>query len=356
MMNKKEYIRKDLENFTPYEAGDVTNAIKLDANENPYKMDEKIRKDIIKWLDKEEGFSVYPDSNSNALREAIAKHYRVTKEQVVCGVGSDQLIDCLIRGVVMPGDKVIYPSPSFSMYQSTITLNHGTAIPVDLEEDFSYNIEKIIEACHKNDPKLLILCSPNNPTGNSLSLDQIKEIASQVKCLIMMDEAYVEFTQESAVSLVNEFENIVVLRTFSKAYGLAGLRIGYGIGSEKAIYPIEIAKPPYNINQFTQIVAQKVIENPEMYTEHIKEMKQNRETLRQDLTKLGIKVYPSDANFLLVECDDVDLDQILKEKNIYIRKMNIRNKDMYRISIGTQEQNQLLLKSVREAWENGAKK
>ena len=356
MMNKKTYIRTDLQGFTPYQPGEVPGGVKLDANENPYDMDKKVQNEITSWLTKEESFSVYPDTNADELRDAIAKFYCVNKEQVVCGVGSDQLIDCLIRGVTMPGDRVVYPSPSFSMYQSMIALNHGKGVAVDLEADFSYNIEKMIKACDDHDAKLLILCTPNNPTGNSLSLGEIREIAKRVKCLIMIDEAYGEFTDESAISLVNEFENIVVLRTFSKAYGLAGLRIGYGIGSEKALYPIQVTKPPYNINTFTQMVAKKVIENPETYRNHVQKMKQDREILSRGLTALGVTVYPSDANFLLVDCENIALDQVLKEKNIYIRKMNIRDKQMYRISIGTKEQNEFLLKSIQEAWQNGAKK
>jgi len=356
MMNKKTYIREDLKSFIPYEPGEVPSGIKLDANENPYDMDTRVKSEIINWLTEEKSFSVYPDTNADELRNAIAKFYDVNKKQIICGVGSDQLIDCLIRGVMMPGDRVVYPTPSFSMYQSIITLNHGKGVAVDLETDFSYNIEKMIKACNDHDAKLLILCTPNNPTGNSLPLDEIREIAKRVNCLIMIDEAYGEFAGESTISLVDEFENIVVLRTFSKAYGLAGLRIGYGIGSEEALYPIEITKPPYNINTFTQMVAKKVIENPETYKRHVQKMKKDREILASGLIALGITVYPSDANFLLVDCGNIDLDQILKEKNIYIRKMNIRDKQMYRISIGSKEQNKFVLKSIQEAWQNGEKK
>ena len=352
MMNKKTYIRKDLENFAPYQPGEFPGGIKLDANENPYDMDMKIKNEIIDWLEKENSFSVYPDTNCNELRDALAKFYKVNKEQVVCGVGSDQLIDCLMRGLIMPGDRVIYPSPSFSMYQSMISLNHGKGIAVDLESDFSYNTEKMIEACNDYDGKLLILCTPNNPTGNSLSLDEIRKIAKRVKCPVMVDEAYGEFTDKSAISLIDECENIIVLRTFSKAYGLAGLRIGYGIGSEKALYPLKVTKPPYNINTFTQIVAKKVIENPEIYKGHVEGMKNNRQELAKGLIKLGLTVYPSDANFLLVDCGNIELDELLKEKNIYIRKMMIRDKKMYRISIGRKEQNEYLLKVIQEVWQN----
>lgn len=348
-MNNKAYIREDLKGFTPYKADHVTGVIKLDANENPYAMDDAVRESMINWLSEKENFSVYPDSNCESLRGSIAKYYSVEKDQVVCGVGSDQLIDCMIRGILMPGDAVVYPDPSFSMYQSIITLNHGKGVAVSLKEDFSYNIEDMIEACHDNDAKLLILCTPNNPTGNSLSLADIKQIAKAVTCPIMVDEAYGEFNNESAIDLINEFENIVVLRTFSKAYGLAGLRIGYGIGSEKALYPIEVSKPPYNVNTFTQMVAQTVIENAAPYKTHVEDMKIEREKIKKDLQEMGLKVYPSDANFLLAECDKIELDDYLKEKNIHIRAMAIRGTKMYRISVGTKEQNKLVLKYIREA-------
>lgn len=349
MMDNKAYIREDLMGFTPYKADHVTGVIKLDANENPYDMDEVVRENIINWLSEKENFSVYPDSNCQALRSSIAKYYSVDANEVVCGVGSDQLIDCMIRGVLMPGETVVYPDPSFSMYQSIITLNHGKGVAVSLNEDFTYNIEAMIQACHDYDAKLLILCTPNNPTGNSLSLAEIKQIAQAVRCPIMVDEAYGEFNDESAIDLIKEYDNILVLRTFSKAYGLAGLRIGYGIGSEKALYPIEISKPPYNVNTFTQIVAQTVIENAAPYKTHVEDMKRARASIQKELQEMGLVVYPSDANFLLVECDKIDLDNYLKEKNIHIRAMQIRGKKMYRISVGTDKQNKLVLDNIREA-------
>lgn len=349
MMDKKMYIREDLKGFTPYKADHVTGVLKLDANENPYEMSRIVRENIINWLSEKENFSVYPDSNCEALRNSIGKYYGVDKDQVVCGVGSDQLIDCMIRGIIMPGDAVVYPDPSFSMYQSVITLNHGMGIPVSLNEDFTYNIDAMIQACADHDAKVLILCTPNNPTGNSLSLSEIRQIAGAVTCPVMVDEAYGEFNHESAIDLINEFENIVVLRTFSKAYGLAGLRIGYGIGSEKALYPIEASKPPYNVNTFTQMVAQTVIENAEPYKTHVEDMKREREVIKEAIEEMGLKVYPSDANFLLIECDKIELDRYLKEKNIHIRAMMIRNKKMYRISVGTQEQNKLVLEKIKEA-------
>lgn len=349
MMNNKAYIREDLKGFVPYKADHVTGIIKLDANENPYNMDDMIKENVMKWLSEEDSFSVYPDSNCESLRGAIASYYSVDKDQVVCGVGSDQLIDCLVRGILMPGEVVVYPEPSFSMYQSVISLNHAKGVAVPLNEDFTYNIEAMIQACHDNNAKLLILCTPNNPTGNSLPLDDIKRIAGTVKCPVMVDEAYGEFNNESAIDLVDEFDNIVVLRTFSKAYGLAGLRIGYGIGSEKALYPIVISKPPYNVNTFTQMVAQTVIENAAPYKTHVEDMIVEREIIKRSLEEMGLKVYPSDANFLLVECDKIELDEYLKEKNIYIRAMMIRGKKMYRISVGTKEQNKLVLDNIREA-------
>ena len=349
MMNNKEYIREDLMGFTPYQAGHVTEGIKLDANENPYGMEDLVREKVMDWLSNNDNFAIYPDSNCTELRQAIGKYYNLPSSQVVCGVGSDQIIDCMVRGIISPGDTVVYPDPSFSMYQSVITLNHGKGLAVDLNEDFSYDIEAMIKACNDNNAKLLILCTPNNPTGNSLSLDEMKEIASRVKCPIMIDEAYGEFTDKSSIDLIKEFDNIAVLRTFSKAYGLAGLRIGYALGSQKALYPIEISKPPYNVNTFTQVVAKIVIENSELYKGHVEDMRDERKLLKESLEAMGLKVYPSDANFLLIECDKIDLDQHLESKKIYIRAMNIRGKKMYRISVGKKEENILVLESIKEA-------
>ena len=167
-------------------------------------------------------------------------------EQVVVGVGSDQLIDCILRATLEVGDKVLCPDPSFSMYGLTVKNNDGVCILLPLEEDFSYPVEKWLETVEKEQPKVLFICNPNNPTGGCMAVADVKKILEVAKGLVIVDEAYMEFSDKSMVSAVKDYDNLLVLRTFSKAYGLAGARVGYGIGNKAIIDAICRIKPPYN--------------------------------------------------------------------------------------------------------------
>lgn len=341
------FLKESFIELIPYHAQHITDGIKLDANENPYPMPVELATYISEWC-KSTPINRYPDTDALELRKAIATHYGVTSQNIICGVGSDQLIDCILRAVLQKGDDVVMPHPSFSMYQLSTVINNGNLIEVPLSEDFTYNTSALLETIKRVVPKVVFLCNPNNPTGSILTLSEIRAILDATEALVVVDEAYGEFTQDSAITLTKEYTNLVVLRTFSKAYGLAGARIGYGIAHTSIIETINVTKPPYNLNIFSQEMAKWIISNTTYYQDSLRKIIDSREKLYEALKKLPLQVYPSEANFLWVS-SEYKLDKILKAKEIYIRKVNVDQKDYFRISIGTDKENQILLETLKEA-------
>ncbi|HHW67247.1 histidinol-phosphate transaminase [Defluviitalea raffinosedens] len=345
----KDYIRKELREFKPYHAAFRPQKIKLDANESPFSLSENVKSKLIQWIEKEENLNLYPDTDSTELREALASFWKVNVENVICGVGSDQLIDCMMKVFLEPGDRVVIPDPSFSMYRSTTILNHGVPIEVKLNEDYTYPVSEIIKTCNKYNSKILILCTPNNPTGNLLPTRQIEEIAQNVKCPILIDEAYGEFSNETMIPLIEKYPHMVVFRTFSKAYGLAGLRVGYGIGDREIIDAIYLTKPPYNLNVLSQKIATWVLQDEKVNRERIDYLKTEREYLIKELRKIpNIKVFDSDANFILIETQNSELANQLEKKEIFVRSFGVcEGTLLLRITVGTKEQNEKLLKVLK---------
>lgn len=352
----KEYVRKDLRQFKPYHVLDQEYEIKLDANESPFALSENLKQKVIQWLKEKEDFNIYPDTEVVDLRKKLAEKWEVDPNQIICGVGSDQIIDYIMKIFLDPGDQVVMPTPSFSMYKLTCMMNHGIPIEVSLNADFSYPIDEIIHLCKERQPKLLFLCTPNNPTGNTIPLGDIRKILDEVECPVVVDEAYAEFSNTTFISLTREYPQLIVLRTFSKAYGIAGLRIGYAISSEECIETINIAKPPYNLNTFSQLVALEILKREEEYQNHIQQMIAEREWFKTQLEAVeGIRVFPSEANFLLVQTTVTNLAEQLIDQKILVRSFTEEGllKGCTRISMGTHEQNENVMEAIHRIVKKG---
>lgn len=347
----RKLIREQLKSFSAYHVLNQENMIKLDANESPYSLDEKVKNDLVNWINQNENFNIYPDTDSLLLRSKIADFWKVNIDNIICGVGSDQLIDGIMKLFLEPGDKVLIPTPSFSMYKLTTVLNHGEPIEFNLNEDFSFDYKLIIEKYKETKPKLLFLCTPNNPTGNIIEEKHIVNILEAVDCPVIVDEAYGEFSYTSMVKYVNSYKNLIVLRTFSKAYGLAGLRVGYGVANKEMIDYINITKPPYNLNTFSQKVAELVLQNSQEYEKRIDLIVKQRDYIYNKLEDIeGIDVFPSGANFFLIRSKSVDLAEKLKARKILVRSFK-NDKDLkgcIRVSVGKEEENELLISSIKE--------
>ncbi|RYE08275.1 MAG: histidinol-phosphate transaminase, partial [Sphingobacteriales bacterium] len=307
--------RKNIRNLQPYSSardefkGEAS--IYLDANENSYGSPLPV------------AYNRYPDPLQTALKTAISKVKGVPAEHVFLGNGSDEAIDLLIRAFCNPGtDNVIITPPTYGMYEVCANINDVPIKKVPLTADFQLDLEGIAEAIDNN-TKLIFLCSPNNPTGNALSRQDIETVLTNFKGLVVVDEAYINYSrQRSFIRELTEYVNLVVLQTFSKAWGMAALRLGMAFAARPVINILNKVKPPYNINLATQQLALEAIENIETVNNWIKRTVAERTVLQDKLTKLNlvVHIYPSDANFILVKVKDAEgTYKFLTDKGIITR-------------------------------------
>ncbi len=339
-------LRERFKEMQPYHSDYITEGIKLDANENPYPILPEMIEHMQSWISTMR-ISRYPDTDSTKLREAVAEAYGVKAENVICGIGSDELLDYILRGSIDQDDTVLAPFPSFSMYPQFTILNAGQMIQVPLKEDFSYDADALLSAVKAHQPKVVFLCNPNNPTGSLLTLDEIRQITEAANGLVVVDEAYGEFCEVSALPFIEAFDNIIILKTFSKAYALAGARVGYGIGCKALIEMLNTVKIPYNLNVFSQEIAVWAISNKNLFEPIIEKIKLNRDRLYKSLLALDLRVYPSYTNFIWLEIPE-EAYKMLEAAKIYIRKMKFNNKLYYRITVGTEEENEALLQVLSD--------
>lgn len=340
MFNIENVTRKNIFRLTPYSSArqDFSGEadIWLDANENPF--DTEVNR--------------YPDPYQTALKTEIANLKSIPVSQIFIGNGSDEAIDLLFRAFCEPGEdkSYIFP-PTYGMYEVSANINNVETVKINLKTDFQ--IPECSAVLKQIDSKgLLFICSPNNPTGNIYALETIAEIASGFKGLVVVDEAYIDFSNtESAISLLEELPNIVVLQTMSKAYGVAGLRLGMAFANEQIITVLNKIKPPYNVNTLSQIEGLKILQNRKKVLEQIDLLNSEKTVLVELLKQIPSvkKVYPSEANFLLVEFKDSDkIFTILRLKGIIIRNRTAQIKNCLRITIGSPEQNKVLINAIKE--------
>ena len=340
MFDIKKITRKNILNMQAYSSArsefkgiaDVW----LDANENP----------------NASNLNRYPDPLQLRLKAAVSKIKNVALEQIFVGNGSDEAIDLLFRAFCEPGvsKAYIFP-PTYGMYKVSAAINNIDLVELPLTKTFELPTSQMILPNLKSDG-LLFICSPNNPTGNSTDSDRIKEIASNFKGLVVVDEAYIDFsTYKSAIKLLQEIPNLVVLQTFSKAYGLAGARVGTAFASPEIISILNKIKPPYNINSLSIDAALNIISNKESVDKQIDEIILERNRLRVAVSNLTCvtKISPSDANFLLVEfINSESVFAKLISQGIVVRNRGSQIKNCLRITIGTKDENEKLLNVLNE--------
>lgn len=316
----------------------------LDANESPY----------------QSAYNRYPDPHQRDLKSMIADTRDVGIEEIILGNGSDELIDLIVRTFCEPKKDVIrYISPSFGMYKVVADINDVIREEVALDGGFDLDVG----LCLGNQTtyhKLLFLCSPNNPTGNLLSQDRVLKVVKGWQGIVVIDEAYIEFAdQDSILTQLSKLENVIVLQTFSKAMGGAGLRLGMGFASEKIISYLAKVKPPYNVNNHTQAAAKSMLENADVIKSQILECISEREKVIETLlTQKGVeKIYPSDTNFVLVRFEKhKGLYQYLMGRGVIVRDRSsqLNCTGCLRLTIGLPKENDLLLKLINQYYEEGA--
>ena len=311
----------------------------LDANENPF----------------ETGLNRYPDPLQWKLKAAISQLKAVPAEQIFLGNGSDEAIDLVVRIFCEPRqDHILILPPTYGMYQVSADIADVGIRSVSLTPDFQPDVDAILRAADEYS-KILFICSPNNPTGNDVELERIRSLCAQFRGIVVVDEAYIDFSnQASCTSLLPEFPNLIVLQTFSKAWGMAGIRLGMAFASTEIIQLFNKVKPPYNINQLTQQIALEALEtSQDDYQQLLSTLLNERERLIKGLGELKFveKIFPSDANFILVKMDDPNgTYQYLVEEGIIVRNRNSVHlcAGSLRITVGRPEENDALLTALNK--------
>ncbi|MCR5113801.1 MAG: histidinol-phosphate transaminase [Acholeplasmatales bacterium] len=339
-----KYMKKSFSKMEPYHSALITDGIVINANESPYLPPKKVI-DIINEEAKKIEFNRYPDMDERELDAAIAKHYGIKPTQVTVGVGSDELLDVMFRCVLEPGDTVLGFSPSFSMYQVFTELVGGTYIPVYGDQNMIFSIDTMIEKIKEYKPKMVLICTPNNPTGQFIEEADIRRVIESTDALIALDLAYIDFAKCDYAKIALEYDNVISFKTFSKAMALPSIRCGYAISKEGNIDMLNAVKAPYSVTTYSQIAAKAAIDNFDLYKDQIEKIKNTRDVLYKSLKEMGFNVYPSESNFLYVLMDKKYYDALTNNK-IYIRRF----KDgVYRISIGTDSDNKAILEVLKNA-------
>ena len=325
---------------------DEASIIKLGSNENPLGPSKKVV-DIIKK--EAESVNIYPEDVSGELHLKIAEYIGVDENQVISGNGSDEILDMAVKMFIEKGDTAVIPVPTFSMYRKLVELYSGECAYATLGKDFEFDVNGVMMQITPR-TKIVFVCSPNNPTGGAIKEDDLRMILER-NIIVILDEAYGEFADRSFAHLVNEYNNLIVLRTFSKAFGLAGLRVGYGVASPEIIEYMLRIKIPFSVNSLAQKAAIVALDDKEYLESSVSLVKEGRAFLIDELSKIeGIRAYPTQANFVFFEVPgkSEDVVKALQKKGIIVRDCSFAGLDNHiRVTVGTMEQNQLFLENLR---------
>ena len=337
-------VRENVKAMKPYSSArdefedfDTAEMIFLDANENPF----------------ENGVNRYPDPQQASVKSVLAAQNGVDKNQILLGNGSDEVLDLLFRAFCEPKiDNVITLPPTYGMYGVLANLNAIENREVLLSDDFQPQLESIMKALDEN-TKLIFLCSPNNPTGNSFSEENVDYLLDNFNGLVVIDEAYIDFSDKASwIQKINAYPNLIITQTLSKAYGLAGIRLGICYASADIISVLNKIKPPYNVNELTQKRALERLANPTQIKEEIYSIIAQREQLLKVLNEVNFvsNIYPTEANFILIKVDNANqrYDELIA-KGIVIRNRTTQPlcENTLRLTIGTEEENQKLIAALK---------
>lgn len=342
-MSVLNLVRENIKNITPYSSARDeftdfnTEMVFLDANENPF----------------ETNVNRYPDPQQQLVKQLLSEQKDIPKTNILLGNGSDEVLDLLFRAFCEPNkDNIITLPPTYGMYNVLANINAIATKEVSLTSDFQPAVVQILAAADANS-KLLFLCSPNNPTGNSFNTFEVENLLNSFNGVVVIDEAYIDFSETNSwLDHLDEFPNLVITQTLSKAYGLAGIRLGVCYASTEIISVLNSIKPPYNVNQLTQLRAIERLKDLEKVRTEIELIKTERQNLIKQLEQIDFvkKIYPTDANFVLIQVDDANkrYDQLIV-KGIVIRNRTkqVLCDNCLRLTIGTSEENKRLIDTLK---------
>ncbi|WP_010284172.1 histidinol-phosphate transaminase [Bacillus timonensis] len=360
-------IKEQLLNLKPYQPGKpieevkreygLDKIVKLASNENPYGCSEKAKEAVKNNID---SFAIYPDGYATELREKLAKHLGVDGTQLLFGNGSDDVIHIITTALLAPGKNTVMANPTFSQYKHNAVIEGAEVREVELIEG-NHDLDGMLQQIDEN-TEIIWVCSPNNPTGVYVNSDKLHRFLKQVPehVLIIMDEAYYEFAAKeqdypNTVSLLNDYPNLLILRTFSKAYGLGGLRVGYAIGNSDFINKIEPVRQPFNSNRVGQIAASAALDDQDFIKAYVEKNKQGLQQFYKFCEEHKLSYYPSFGNFILINFEQSgdEVFHYLLERGFIVRSGNpLGFPNSVRITVGTEEQNRELIALLTEMLEN----
>ncbi len=339
MIEINTLVRENIKTLKPYSSArdefSDSEGIFLDANENPFGE-----------------FNRYPDPYQRELKQVIGEYKSIDTSSIFIGNGSDEVIDLLFRIFCSPGiDKALTFSPTYGMYDVSAAINDVELIKVELDNNFSLEYEKLASFLEDKSLKLILICTPNNPTGNSIDFDVIERIIANFNGIVLVDEAYIDFCDaRSTIELIDKYPNLIVSQTMSKARALAAARVGIAFSNPKMIALLNKVKPPYNVSLLNQQAAFESFRNAKQFEENKKTILIEKVKLEKELLDLDLvdRVYPSDANFFLVEVKDANsVYQSLVDQKIVVRNRNQIVRNCIRITVGSPAENQQLINALK---------
>jgi histidinol-phosphate aminotransferase len=340
MFDLEKIVRPNVRLLTPYSCArddfKGNEGIFLDANENPYGT-----------------LNRYPDPYQNELKKAVSRIKGIPEENIFLGNGSDEIIDLCFRIFCNPGiDKALTFAPTYGMYQVSAEVNDIKMITIPLDENFQIDMKSVTPALSEKNLKLILICSPNNPTGNCMNRVTLERIIYRFSGIVLIDEAYIDFADNSSMKdSLDSYPNLIVMQTFSKAYGLASVRVGMAFASGEIVRYFNKMKPPYNISTLNQKTILRRIVNRSYFNGQVRKIRSERDRMTVELKKILTvkKVWPSDSNFLLVKVNNADATyNYLVDNKIIVRNRNRVAENCLRITIGTRRENDRLLKVLKE--------
>lgn len=355
MIDKK--IRSIVKSFKPYEWEASSESIarkyklplekvlRFDMNTSPFKP--KIPKGVL-------GIKIneYPDPSYKELLNLLADYAGVKKDEIIIGAGADEILDIIAKAFIDNGDRALVSTPTYSMFKVVVATMGGRSVEVQRSKDFSLNKDELISKSKEQDAKLVFICNPNSPTGNFTEIKDIEKIVKDTDSIVVVDEAYFEFCGENSLSLLREYENLVIVRTLSKAFSIAGARVGYAISCRELIKEMSKVRPPNSLGGFSIALAKEVLGDRGLMRENVARIIRERARIAAELKKLKLKVFPSCTNFLLVNFSNFKAGYVfekLMKSGMVTRNVSGRPglEDCLRITIRDKEQNDLLVDRLR---------
>jgi histidinol-phosphate aminotransferase len=334
-----------MEGYVPGEQPRDRRYVKLNTNENPYPPSPQVLEALHDTIG--DNLRLYPGPFADELRERAARLYRLEAGNVLVGNGSDELLAILMRATIDPGDRVAYPVPTYSLYDTLVAIHSGEALHVPFPPDFS-----LPDALAHADARLVIVCNPNSPSGTWIPAAALGPLFRRRDRLVVIDEAYVDFADGDCLELLRGFQNVVILRTLSKSYSLAGLRIGLALAADGVIAELAKVKDSYNVNRLSTVAGAAALRDPRWMEANTRRIRRTREALTEKLLEMGFEVPPSQANFVLARRPGEDLGPLyegLKRRGVLVRHFpTAALRDALRITVGTDEEIGVLLRVLAQ--------